>query len=136
MPEEEEAETELKAEAMRAAVREAGRAAAQQAHAEADLPGRGLRILLVDHEDSFVHTLANYFRQTGAEVATYRSPVADSVFHDVAPDLVVLSPGPGNPRDFDCAATIGRRGQGPADLRRLPWPSGARGGDGRTPRTA
>jgi anthranilate synthase len=108
VPEEEEAETELKAEAMRAAVREAGRAAAQQVHAEADLPGRGLRILLVDHEDSFVHTLANYFRQTGAEVATYRSPVADSVFHDVAPDLVVLSPGPGNPKDFDCAATIGR----------------------------
>lgn len=71
-------------------------------------PGKGLKILLVDHEDSFVHTLANYFRQTGAEVVTYRSPVADSVFHDVAPDLVVLSPGPGSPKDFDCAATIGR----------------------------
>ena len=108
VPEEEEAETELKAEAMRAAVREAGQGIAQQAHAQADLPGKGLKILLVDHEDSFVHTLANYFRQTGAEVATYRSPVADSVFHDVAPDLVVLSPGPGNPKDFDCAATIGR----------------------------
>ncbi|MEM8704438.1 MAG: gamma-glutamyl-gamma-aminobutyrate hydrolase family protein, partial [Pseudomonadota bacterium] len=33
---------------------------------------------------------------------------ADHVFHDVNPDLVVLSPGPGNPKDFDCAATIGR----------------------------
>ena len=31
------------------------------------------RILLVDHQDSFVHTLANYLRQTGAEVATLRS---------------------------------------------------------------
>ena len=30
--------------------------------------GSGTRIVLVDHEDSFVHTLANYFRQTGAEV--------------------------------------------------------------------
>ncbi|MBM22045.1 MAG: anthranilate synthase component I [Stappia sp.] len=108
VPEEEEAETELKAEAMRAAVREAGQGIAQQPREQADLPGKGLKILLVDHEDSFVHTLANYFRQTGAEVATYRSPVADSVFHDVAPDLVVLSPGPGNPKDFDCAATIGR----------------------------
>lgn len=108
VPEDEEAETELKAEAMRAAVREAGQGRAAEALARAEEPGKGLKILLVDHEDSFVHTLANYFRQTGADVVTYRSPVADSVFHDVAPDLVVLSPGPGNPKDFDCAATIGR----------------------------
>jgi len=108
IPEDEEAETELKAEAMRAAVREAGLAARTTAAGEVKKPGKGLKILLVDHEDSFVHTLANYFRQTGADVVTYRTPVADHVFHDVNPDLVVLSPGPGNPKDFDCAATIGR----------------------------
>jgi anthranilate synthase len=108
IPEDEEAETELKAEAMRAAVREAGLATKTTAAGDVKKPGRGLKILLVDHEDSFVHTLANYFRQTGAEVVTYRTPVADHVFHDVNPDLVVLSPGPGNPKDFDCAATIGR----------------------------
>lgn len=108
VPEDEEAETELKAEAMRAAVREAGLAIGTKDQAEAHKPGKGLKILLIDHEDSFVHTLANYFRQTGAEVVTYRTPVADHVFHDVNPDLVVLSPGPGNPKDFDCAATIGR----------------------------
>ncbi|MBO0345108.1 anthranilate synthase component I [Roseibium sp. CAU 1637] len=108
VPEDEEAETELKAEAMRAAVREAGLATKGVAEAAKAKPGAGIKILLVDHEDSFVHTLANYFRQTGAEVVTYRSPVADHVFYDVNPDLVVLSPGPGNPKDFDCAATIGR----------------------------
>ncbi|MEO9527675.1 MAG: anthranilate synthase component I, partial [Roseibium sp.] len=108
VPEDEEAETELKAEAMRAAVREAGLATRAAAKRENKKPGQGLKILLVDHEDSFVHTLANYFRQTGAEVVTYQSPVADHVFHDVNPDLVVLSPGPGKPQDFDCAATIGR----------------------------
>jgi anthranilate synthase len=84
IPEDEEAETELKAEAMRAAVREAGQGRAAIDGRETSLPGKGLKILLVDHEDSFVHTLANYFRQTGAEVVTYRSPVSDSVFHDVA----------------------------------------------------
>ncbi|MBN9670132.1 anthranilate synthase component I [Roseibium aggregatum] len=108
VPEDEEAETELKAEAMRAAVREAGLAAQALEKRDEKKPGKGLKILLVDHEDSFVHTLANYFRQTGADVVTYRTPVADHVFHDVDPDLVVLSPGPGNPKDFDCAATIGR----------------------------
>ncbi|TIT58614.1 MAG: anthranilate synthase component I, partial [Mesorhizobium sp.] len=63
-------------------------------------------ILLVDHEDSFVHTLANYFRQTGANVSTVRTPVPEEVFERLKPDLVVLSPGPGTPKDFDCAATI------------------------------
>lgn len=108
VPEDEEAETELKAEAMRAAVREAGLATKAADTTRQEKPGKGIKILLVDHEDSFVHTLANYFRQTGAEVITYRSPVADSVFEEVKPDLVVLSPGPGNPKDFDCAATISR----------------------------
>ncbi len=69
---------------------------------------RACSILLVDHEDSFVHTLANYFRQTGATVSTVRSPVPDEVFDRVRPDLVVLSPGPGTPADFDCKATIQR----------------------------
>ena len=35
--------------------------------------GRGVRLLLVDNDDCFIHTLANYARQTGAEVVTYRA---------------------------------------------------------------
>ncbi len=105
-PEEEEAETELKASAMLAAIREAGKANAASAAREAARVGKGLKILLVDHEDSFVHTLANYFRQTGATVSTVRTPVPDEVFDSIRPDLVVLSPGPGMPADFDCTATI------------------------------
>jgi len=35
--------------------------------------GRGVRLLLVDNEDCFIHTLANYARQTGAQVMTYRN---------------------------------------------------------------
>ncbi|WP_163846378.1 anthranilate synthase [Pseudooceanicola aestuarii] len=107
-PEDEEAETELKASAMRAAIRGDVRMN-EDGGDEWRLPrGQGRRILLVDHEDSFVHTLANYFRQTGAEVLTTRTPVADAVLDEFAPDLVVLSPGPGNPSDFDCRGTIGK----------------------------
>ncbi len=110
VPEDEEKETELKASAMIAAIREAGKAKADvAAHAEERL-GEGLRVLLVDHEDSFVHTLANYFRQTGADVMTIRSSkgvgVDTSEFDRLKPDLVVMSPGPGSPSDFHCTATI------------------------------
>ncbi|MEO3385090.1 anthranilate synthase [Mesorhizobium sp. CAU 1741] len=105
-PAEEEAETELKASAMLTAIREASAGNASTAEREGARVGEGVSILLVDHEDSFVHTLANYFRQTGASVATVRSPVSEEVFDRVNPDLVVLSPGPGSPKDFDTKATI------------------------------
>ena len=104
-PEAEEAETELKASAMRAAIRGDMRS---NTGIEATVPrlGEGRRVLLVDHEDSFVHTLANYVRQTGAEVLTTRTPLASEVLDEFRPDLVLMSPGPGSPQDFDCSATI------------------------------
>ncbi len=112
-PEEEEAETELKASAMLSAIRDAHKPNDVSTERSSSQVGGGRRILLVDHEDSFVHTLANYFRQTGANVTTVRSPVLDDVFDRIDPDLVVLSPGPGTPADFDCTATIKRaRGRG------------------------
>ena len=108
IPEEEEAETELKASAMLSAIRDAKTGNATGAERTTARVGDGVNILLVDHEDSFVHTLANYFRQTGANVSTVRTPVPEEVFERLKPDLVVLSPGPGTPKDFDCAATIKR----------------------------
>ncbi len=110
-PQEEEAETELKASAMLSAIRDAGKTNMENETRAGARVGEGVKILLVDHEDSFVHTLANYFRQTGAEVVTVRAPVADEVFERVAPDLVVLSPGPGRPEDFDCKTTIAKSRQ-------------------------
>jgi anthranilate synthase len=125
-PEEEEAETELKASAMLSAIRDARLGNAGSGTRETAKVGEG-KILLVDHEDSFVHTLANYFRQTGAKVTTVRSPVADEVFDRVSnPISWCCRPGPGSPKDFDCAAddqeTSGARAAG---LRRLPRPAGA-----------
>lgn len=62
--------------------------------------GLGKQVLLVDHQDSFVHTLANYFRQTGATVTTIRHHHVLQYLQDKTYDLVVLSPGPGEPSDF------------------------------------
>ncbi len=62
--------------------------------------GDGVTLLLVDNADCFIHTLANYARQTGAEVVTYRAGFPLEMMQQIAPTLVLISPGPGRPRDF------------------------------------
>jgi anthranilate synthase len=104
-PEAEEEETRLKASAFLDALRRP-RGVEAAPHVEAPRPGAGRRVLLVDHQDSFVHTLANYLRQTGADVTTLRAGFPPTVLDDLGPDLVVLSPGPGTPRDFDVSGTL------------------------------
>ena len=64
------------------------------------------RILLIDYEDSFVHTLANYLRQAGAIVTTLRHGFPESMLDSEAFDLVVFSPGPGKPSDFGVPETV------------------------------
>jgi anthranilate synthase len=104
-PEAEEAETQLKASAFLDVIRR--RSAREHSPAPAvRRSGAGRRVLLVDHQDSFVHTLANYLRQTGADVVTLRSGFPADAFDDVKPHLAVLSPGPGTPRDFDVSGTL------------------------------
>ena len=104
-PAAEDAECGLKASAMLDAVTNA--AVATRRTTTIAQPLRGRRVLLADHEDSFVHTLADYLRQTGATVETLRAPaVRARLAAGKIPDLVVLSPGPGKPTDFDLSATI------------------------------
>lgn len=104
-PEAEDAECKLKASAMFAAIR--GEASDSS---KADLKLAPLvtpRVLLIDHEDSFVHTLAGYVRTTGAQVTTMRPELARETLRDgVSFDLVLLSPGPGRPQDFAMAETM------------------------------
>ncbi len=103
-PEAEEAETELKAAAFLDAIRKPRAVAAAPS---VWTGGEGVRILLVDHLDSFVHTLANYLRQTGATVTTRRAGFDLAEVSADEFDLVVLSPGPGRPDDFGVAETVG-----------------------------
>ena len=49
-----------------------------------------------------MHTLAGYFAEQGAEVTTLRAGFDIGLLDEFAPDLVVLSPGPGRPADFEC----------------------------------
>jgi anthranilate synthase len=73
--------------------------------------GHGLRLLLVDNEDCFIHTLANYARQTGAEVITYRAGFPLEIIAKTAPSLILISPGPGRPSDFGVPEVVRRAAQ-------------------------
>jgi anthranilate synthase len=102
----EDEECRLKASALFAAIA-GNRAPAQAVAAQTPQSGAGRKVLLVDHEDSFVHTLAGYVRQTGAECATLRHDFARAELASGAtPDLVLLSPGPGRPNDFKMRETL------------------------------
>jgi anthranilate synthase len=92
-----------------------GPTAAGSARMLPDLPGTGMRVLLVDHQDSFVHTLAGYFAEQGAAVTTRRAGFDPCLLDEYAPDLVVLSPGPGRPSDFGCSRLLSE-----LDARQLP----------------
>ena len=113
VPEAEEAETELKASAFREAV----------LHPTKANDGKGgdvasttiveqKRILVIDHQDSFVHTLASYLRSLGGTiVTTIRYTLLNDYLEEAAasstlPHLAVMSPGPGKPSDFNCSRSV------------------------------
>ncbi|MCC7234750.1 MAG: anthranilate synthase component I [Bryobacterales bacterium] len=68
--------------------------------------GAGVKLLLVDNDDCFIHTLANYARQTGADVVTYRAGFPLELMDRIKPDLVLISPGPGRPEDFGVPGVV------------------------------
>jgi anthranilate synthase len=101
----EEAETRLKASALLRAL--------EAPHVAAPAPGtRGLAtqqrigVLMVDHHDSFVHTLSSYLQEAGADVVTVRHDGVAAMLEQRPPQLVVLSPGPGTPDDFRLRDTL------------------------------
>jgi len=58
-----------------------------------------LKVLLVDHEDSFVHNIEQALAAEGVRVHCLRATASPRDALRVDPDAVVLSPGPGHPSD-------------------------------------
>jgi anthranilate synthase len=98
VPELEEQETRMKATGFFRALRPA--TAKVAAAAEPPKRGAGVKLLLIDNDDCFIHTLSNYARQTGAEVVTYRAGLPTDMIAKIDPDLILISPGPKRPEDF------------------------------------
>jgi anthranilate synthase len=106
IPAEEEKEVRLKAEAFLNAV-----TSRKVPLKEVPLGGKkihkGKRVLFVDNQDSFVHTLANYVRQTGVDVMTLRAGFDHGRLDEIRPDLIFISPGPKAPRDLGVPELVG-----------------------------
>jgi anthranilate synthase/aminodeoxychorismate synthase-like glutamine amidotransferase len=69
-----------------------------------------MKVLMVDNYDSFTYNLVHLFEELGAEVVTVRNDAitpAEAVA--LAPDRLVVSPGPGRPGDAGVSIDLIRR---------------------------
>ncbi len=59
-----------------------------------------MRVLVIDNYDSFVYNLVQYLGELGAEPLVHRHDALDlDALIALAPDAVLVSPGPGRPED-------------------------------------
>ena len=59
-----------------------------------------MRILMVDNYDSFTYNLVQYLGELGADVQVVRNDeISVEAIADIAPDKIVLSPGPCTPNE-------------------------------------
>ncbi|GAB3080340.1 glutamine amidotransferase-related protein [Corynebacterium aquatimens] len=71
------------------------------------------RIVLLDNQDSFVYNLVDALSTLADhEFTVYRNTVPAQTIIDSAPDLVILSPGPGYPADAGCMMELIAAAQG------------------------
>ena len=62
-----------------------------------------MKVLIVDNYDSFVYNLARSTGELGAEPYVFRNDqITLKQVRSLAPDRVIISPGPGNPEDKRC----------------------------------
>jgi len=59
-----------------------------------------VKVLLIDNYDSFVYNIAQYLGELGASPIAYRNDeITVRKVKNLQPDRIVLSPGPGTPKD-------------------------------------
>lgn len=78
-----------------------------------------MNILLIDNRDSFTFNLADACRTAGAEVSVVRNSIAaeDALsFAEQSGAILMLSPGPGTPRDAGCSLELARIARGKVPL--------------------
>ena len=67
-----------------------------------------MRVVLVDNYDSFVFNLAQALAALGCDVAVRRNALSVEEAFDLRPEAIVISPGPGTPRDAGVSVSLVR----------------------------
>jgi len=69
-----------------------------------------MSVLLIDNYDSFTYNLFQYLGELGAQVEVVRNDaITVEDIDEMAPDHIVISPGPGNPDDAGISKDVIRR---------------------------
>ena len=87
-------------------------------------------LLLIDNYDSFTYNLYQFLCELGADVRVVRNDAATlDEIEQMAPERIVISPGPCTPEEAGISTDVVRRFRGAhAHPGRLSWPSVHRGG--------
>ena len=65
------------------------------------------RVLVIDNYDSFVYNLVQYIGELGAEPIVHRNDAIDVAnIEALAPDAILISPGPGRPEDAGISCEV------------------------------
>ena len=66
-------------------------------------------LLMIDNYDSFTYNIVHYLEELGVEVQVYRHDAIDlAQIHQLRPAQIVISPGPGKPRDAGISPEVVR----------------------------
>lgn len=64
-------------------------------------------VLMIDNYDSFVYNIVQYAGETGEKVIVYRNDeISLNKIQKLAPDKIIISPGPGRPEDAGLSCGI------------------------------
>ena len=71
-----------------------------------------MKILMIDNFDSFTHNLVDEFEKRNCKVLVYRNNIDienfDKIVEKIDPKLIVISPGPGTPKDAGLSIDVVR----------------------------
>ncbi|MBN2528745.1 MAG: aminodeoxychorismate/anthranilate synthase component II [Deltaproteobacteria bacterium] len=75
------------------------------------MPAKKLNVLFIDNFDSFVFNLVDEFEKRDCNVQVWRNDIGVAKVKELylslsGPSLVVLSPGPGSPKDAGCCVEL------------------------------
>ena len=69
-----------------------------------------MKVVIIDNYDSFTFNLVHYVLHTGVEVEVFRNDkITVDELERMAPDAIVISPGPGRPEDAGISLELVRR---------------------------